>query len=201
MVLVTSGFMLSGCATIFRGRSDTVDFGTAPGGSHVTIYGPDNSILFDGPADESIELRRTTGFLERARYRALIEHPDYVSRDILLDTRRSMGGTLLGIAPFVAFVISAAIAQAIYDAEASDGLFFEDNNGNGGNDIPVESDAEFVASLVASGFFLTTAVGYLVDTFTGARFRLQPAEPSIEMVRRTEPSLARTILRQGDDEL
>lgn len=164
MVLVTSGFMLSGCATIFRGRSDTVDFGTAPGGSHVTIYGPDNSILFDGPADESIELRRTTGFLERARYRALIEHPDYVSRDILLDTRRSMGGTLLAGLSLLMFV---AFVQSV------------------GGEVPA------LLALGAYGF----------DVYTGARFRLQPAEPSIEMVRRTEPSLARTILRQGDDEL
>lgn len=167
ILLIAVGFTLSGCATILRGTQDSFTVSDVPDDARLTVYGAENEVLYDGPAGEPVRLRRQLGLATHGRYRAQIDHPEFESRNVLIETDDAFAGALLTTVPFIVWLASVGVLAAQdMDADSFD---------------PDDGPSASVELLVAAAG-ITAVVGFFVDVFSGALFRLRPTEPAVEMV-------------------
>lgn len=169
VLLCTCIFSISGCATIFRGTQQTFDFRELPQGTEVTVYGAQPEPVYQGEANESVELPRKISLTERARYRAVFEHPDFHSRYILLEPVDSTAAAFLSQIPLV-FSLGAwftALAAWVDDAPAP------------GDPFAPEPDPPD-ATLAALGL-LGWVVGLVIDSSTGSYVTYRPTSVAVEL--------------------
>lgn len=150
---------ISGCATIFRGRQQSFDFSELPNGTEVTVYGAQAEPVYQGEASESVELPRKISLTERARYRALLEHPDYLPRQVLLEPVDSVAGRFLSQVPLIVSLGAMSILVATAPMETA-----------GDTDLTIPA-------LVGVGGLL----GQIVDQSTGSHVTYRPTSVAVEL--------------------
>lgn len=161
-------FSLSGCATVFRGTEHTFDFGDLPDQTEVTVFGRDADPVFQGNATEPVSLRRKESAFESARYRVVFEHPDYQSRQFVLEPEPASGATLLSFGSFLlSLILGVSLASEV---ETNDGSFSSE---------PDTTEDNSAAGVL---LFVGGIAAYFVDGVSGSWVTYRPTDAEVELV-------------------
>lgn len=82
-------FMLSGCATIIKGSTQTVTITSDPNNASVKIYNKDGVLISNDETPQTISLKKGDGFFSGATYKVVIEKENYETTEVIVDSRLS----------------------------------------------------------------------------------------------------------------
>ncbi len=91
-----------GCASIFNGKLDTVEFTSQPTGASIDIITPENEVIHTGTTPFSVTLERGRGFFKAADLTARASHPTAGARELPIKSSIApwyWGNILLGGLP------------------------------------------------------------------------------------------------------
>ena len=82
--------LLPACATIIKGKTETVEFVSNPSGADVTVRDEDGQLVEQSVTPCELSLRRGDGYFSSKHYRVQMQLPGYQAVDIELSPRVNM---------------------------------------------------------------------------------------------------------------
>lgn len=96
---VTICMLLSGCATIITGGSQTLTISSDPTDAQVKIYNKAGVLISNSETPQTISLKRGRGFFRGETYKIVIEKENYDTHEVIVDSRFSgwyLGNVIFG---------------------------------------------------------------------------------------------------------
>lgn len=87
ITVLTVCIMVSGCATIFSGSTQTVTISSDPSDAKVKIYNKAGILISNSETPQTISLKRGRGFFCGETYRVVISKENYEETEIIVDSR------------------------------------------------------------------------------------------------------------------
>lgn len=87
ITVLTVCIMVSGCATIFSGSTQTITISSDPSDAKVKIYNKAGILISNSETPQTISLKRGRGFFCGETYRVVIEKDNYEKTELTVDSR------------------------------------------------------------------------------------------------------------------